>query len=129
MQQGQELISGLVLHQDDVDHVDVAGRLRPGLAHAARLVRGTRRSPGECPPPAGRREAIEARVTIVVAPLAVARYLQDTTGVTIKKLVQTLRPLRSVVIAIGDQTIPADPTPGPDARTILDQLPAITVGH
>jgi len=57
------------------------------------------------------------------------RYLQDIAGVTIKKLVQTLRPLRSVVIAISDQTIPADPTPGPDARTILDQLPAITLGH
>ena len=26
-------------------------------------------------------------------------------------------------------TIPADPTPGPDARTILDRLPAITLGH
>ncbi|MDA8439409.1 MAG: transposase [Propionibacterium sp.] len=75
------------------------------------------------------REAIEAHLTIVFAALAVARYLRDTTGVTIKKLVQTLRPLRSVVIAIGDQTIPADPTPGPDARTILDQLPPITLGH
>ena len=75
------------------------------------------------------REAIEAHLTIVFAALAVARYLQDTTAVTIKKLVQTLRHLRSVVIAIGDQTIPADPTPGPDARTILDQLPAITLGH
>lgn len=58
-----------------------------------------------------------------------ARYLRDTTGVTIKKHVQTLRPLRSFVIAIGDQTIPADPTPGPDARTILDQLPPITLAH
>lgn len=75
------------------------------------------------------REAIEAHLTIVFAALAVARHLQNTTGVTIKKLVQTLRPLRSVVIALGDQTIPADPTPGPDARTILDQLPPITPGH
>ena len=75
------------------------------------------------------REAIDAHLTIVFAALAVARHLQDATGVTIKKLVQTLRPLRSVIIAIGDQTIPADPTPGPDARTILDRRPAITLGH
>jgi hypothetical protein len=75
------------------------------------------------------REAIEAHLTIVFAALAVARHLQEVTGVTIKKLVQTLRPLRSVIIAIGDQTIPADPTPGPDARTILDRLPPITPGH
>ena len=63
------------------------------------------------------------------AALAIARHLQEVTGVTIKKLVQTLRPLRSVVIAIGDQTIPADPTPGPHARAVLDQLPPITLGH
>ena len=75
------------------------------------------------------RDAIEAHLTIVFAALAVARHLQHATGVTIKKLVQTLRPLRSVVIALGDQTIPADPTPGPEARTILDQLPPITPGH
>jgi Ca2+:H+ antiporter len=75
------------------------------------------------------REAIEAHLTVVFAALAVARHLQDATGVTLKKLAQTLRPLRSVVIAIGDQTIPADPTPGPEARAILDQLPPITLGH
>lgn len=75
------------------------------------------------------REAIEAHLTVVFAALAVARYLQGATGVTLKKLVQTLRPLRSVVIAIGDQTIPADPTPGPDARAVLDRLPPITLGH
>jgi transposase len=75
------------------------------------------------------REAIEAHLTIVFAALAVARHLQKATGVTIRKLVQTLRPLRSVVIAIGDHTIPADPTPGPEARTILDRLPPITPGH
>ena len=59
------------------------------------------------------------------AALAVARYLQDSTGVTIKKLVQTLRPLRSVVIAIGDQTIPAEPLIGTEARAIVDRLPPI----
>jgi hypothetical protein len=75
------------------------------------------------------REAIEAHLTVVFAALAVARHLQDATGITIKKLVRTLRPLRSVVIAIGDQTIDADPTPGPDARTILDRLPPIPLGH
>jgi transposase len=59
------------------------------------------------------REAIEAHLTVVFAALAVARQLQHATGVTLKKLVQTLRPLRSVVIAIGDQTIDADTSPGP----------------
>jgi len=75
------------------------------------------------------REAIEAHLTVVFAALAVARHLQDTAEVTIKKLVQNLRPLRSVVIGIGDQTITADPTIGTDARAILDRLPPITLGH
>jgi len=37
----------------------------------------------------------------VFAALAVARHLQDATDVTIRKLVRTLRPLRTVTIAIG----------------------------
>ena len=40
------------------------------------------------------REAIEAHLTIVFAALAVARHLQNTTGMSIKKIVQTLRPLQ-----------------------------------
>jgi transposase len=75
------------------------------------------------------RDAIEAHLTVVFAALAVARHLQDTTGVTIKKLVQTLRPLRTVLIGIGEHTITADPTISPDARAILDQLPPLTLGH
>ena len=39
------------------------------------------------------RDAIEARLTVVFAALAVARHLQDATDVTIKKLVRTLRPV------------------------------------
>jgi transposase len=35
------------------------------------------------------RDAIQAHLTVVFAPLAVARHLQDATDVTIKKLVRT----------------------------------------
>ena len=37
------------------------------------------------------RESIEAHLTIVFAALAVARYLQDATGLSIKKIVRTLQ--------------------------------------
>jgi hypothetical protein len=40
------------------------------------------------------RDAIEAHLTVVFAALAIARYLQDATGLSIKKIVRTLRPLR-----------------------------------
>lgn len=75
-------------------------------------------------------EAIEAHLTVVFAALAIARHLQDTTGMSIKKLVRTLRPLRTVTIRIGKQTITAAPSIGPDAREILNRLPAINApGH
>ena len=76
-----------------------------------------------------RRDAIEAHLSVVFAALAISRHLQDATDTSIKKLVQTLRPLRSIVISIGEHTITADPTITTDARAILDRLPPITLGH
>ena len=55
------------------------------------------------------RHAIEAHLLVVFAAVVVARHLQDATGVTIDKVVRTLRPLRTVTIAIGGHTITADP--------------------
>lgn len=54
-------------------------------------------------------KAITAHLTIVFTALAVARYLQQTTNVSIKQLVKDLAPLRDVIIQIGDhtQTIPS----------------------
>ena len=43
-------------------------------------------------------EAVEAHPTVVLAALAVSRYLQPRTGVSIKKLVQTLPAARSATI-------------------------------
>lgn len=76
------------------------------------------------------REAIEAHLIIVFAALAIARHLQNETGVSIKRIVRTLRPLRTVQIRVGGQTATAAPLIGPDARAILDQLPPINApGH
>jgi len=75
------------------------------------------------------REAIEAHLTVVFAALAVSLHLQDAIDTSIKKLVQSLRRLRSIVISIGEHTLTADPTITTDARAILDRLPPITLGH
>jgi Transposase DDE domain len=76
------------------------------------------------------RDAIEAHLTVVFAALAVARHLQDATDVTIKKLVRTPRPLRTVTIAIGPHTLTAEPSISTKARAILDRLPPINgPGH
>ncbi|WP_157073437.1 IS1634 family transposase, partial [Kribbia dieselivorans] len=46
------------------------------------------------------RDAIEAHLTIVFAALAVARYLQNATGLSIKKIIHALRPLQQITVTI-----------------------------
>ena len=76
------------------------------------------------------RDAIEAHLTVVFAALAVSRHLQDTTGISIKKIVRTLRQLRTVQISIAGHHITAAPEIAGDARVILDRLPPINApGH
>lgn len=67
-------------------------------------------------------EAIQAHLTIVFAALAVARWLQTATGLSIKRLVRLLRPLREVTIQIAGQTITAQPKIDPETATIIKQI-------
>lgn len=73
------------------------------------------------------REAIEAHLTVVFAALAVSRYLQDTTGVSISKLVHTLRTVRSATVRINGTEITLEPEIPDAARELLSQLPL--TGH
>ena len=68
------------------------------------------------------REAIEAHLTVVFAALAVARHLQDTTGTSIKKIIQTLRIARSATIEINGQRLTIAPDLTDAARDILKRL-------
>jgi hypothetical protein len=68
------------------------------------------------------REAIEAHLTVVFAALAVSRHLQDRAGISIKKIVQTLRAARSAAIEINGQRMTLDPELTAPARAILDRL-------
>ncbi|TQJ15717.1 DDE family transposase [Yimella lutea] len=68
------------------------------------------------------RDAIEAHLTIVFAALAVARYLQNETGLSIKRIVTTLRPLREVQVSIAGHLITAQPQLTPEAEQILRLL-------
>ena len=68
------------------------------------------------------REAIEAHLTIVFAALAIARDLQNRTGVSIKKIVKTLRPLQQITVRIaGHDHVATDPIPA-EAAAILSGL-------
>lgn len=68
------------------------------------------------------RQAIEAHLTIVFAALAVGRYLQHATGLSIKKTVRSLRPLQQITVRIaGYEHLAEDPLTGP-AKAILENL-------
>src|SRR4051794_12925572 len=68
------------------------------------------------------RDSIEAHLTIVFAALAISREAQARTGVSIKKIMQTLRPLRSATISLGNQQLTAPPRIPDHAQAILDDL-------
>src|SRR5215217_700233 len=68
------------------------------------------------------RDSIEAHLTIVFAALAVSREAQARTGLSINKIVKTLRPLRTATITLGRQQITAEPRIPAAARQILDDL-------
>lgn len=51
------------------------------------------------------RDAIEAHLTVVFTALAVARYMQTQTGLSLKRIITTLRPLGDFTGKIGDAEI------------------------
>ncbi len=68
------------------------------------------------------RDAIEAHLTIVFAALAVARHLQEATGLSIRKIVQTSRPLQQVSVRIAGHEHTAHDPLTPQAQQILHAL-------
>jgi transposase len=60
-----------------------------------------------------KRDSIEAHLTIVLAALAVSRWIEKTTGWSIRKFVKTARRYRTIHIQAGPHVITAaDPLPG-----------------
>ena len=71
-----------------------------------------------------KRESIEAHLTIVMAALAVARLVEQSTDWSIARFVKTLRPCRTITIQASDQTVTAaDPIPD-EALQALTRLRA-----
>ena len=68
------------------------------------------------------RDAIEAHLTIVFTALAVARTVQDRTGLAVRNVIRQLRPLRSATIAINGTTATLPPQIDPDRQAIIDAL-------
>ncbi|MDK3256349.1 IS1634 family transposase, partial [Blastococcus capsensis] len=75
------------------------------------------------------RDAIEAHLTVVFTALAVAREVQNRTGLAIGNVIRQLRPLRSATVAINGATQTFHPAVPAAQRVILDALPPVEVTH
>jgi len=68
------------------------------------------------------RQSIEAHLTIVTAALAMAHWLETTTGWSIRRLITTTRRYRTITINIAGHTLTAaDPLP-PDLTQALHNI-------
>ena len=75
------------------------------------------------------RDAIEAHLTVVMASLAVARHLQDTTGISIARIVRELRGLQEVTINLNGHHLAAAPRLTDTANDILTALSTPPPAH
>lgn len=66
------------------------------------------------------RDSIEARLTVVFAALAIARTIQARTGVSIKRYLYTLEPLRIGVLLIAGKRRVVQPFIPPVAQALID---------
>ncbi len=69
-----------------------------------------------------KRDAIEAHLTVVFASLAISRRIKKLTGVSIKRIVNLLRPIRSGTVVINGTEYPADPEIPKDIHNLLQKL-------
>ena len=76
-----------------------------------------------------KRDSIEAHLTIVLAALAVSRWLERQTGWSIKKLVKTLRRYRTIAIQAGDHILTAGTPLDDDTRAAVNAVKNAAAGH
>lgn len=75
------------------------------------------------------RDAIEAHLTIVFTALAVSREVQTRTGLSLRRFLRTLKPLRSATISINGVIATYPPALNAEVKTILDALEAENPRH
>ena len=72
------------------------------------------------------REAIEAHLTIVLTALAIGSVITSRTGISLKRFVKLLQPIRSGTVTINGKEYPAEAEIPKDIHNLLQKLPS---GH
>ena len=76
-----------------------------------------------------KRDSIEAHLTIVMAALAVSRWLECETRWSIKKIVQTLRPYRSIAVQTGSHILNAGTPLDDQAQALITAVKNAAGAH
>lgn len=69
-----------------------------------------------------KKDAIEAHLTIVLASLAVSRWVEQLTGISIKRFIRSLRPIRSGIVTINGKEYSAEAEVSEDIHKLLQRL-------
>jgi len=73
-----------------------------------------------------KRDSIEAHLTVVFAALAVGKMIENRTGISVKRFVNTLRPIRSGIVTINGKEYPTEAEIPPNVLLLIHKLRA---GH
>jgi hypothetical protein len=65
----------------------------------------------------------------VFTALAVSREVQNRTGLSVRRVLRTLKPLRSATVEINGMTATIPPALSPDEQAILDALETPAARH
>ncbi len=68
------------------------------------------------------RDAIEAHLTIVFTALAISREIQNRTGLSLRRVLRTLKPLRSATVELNGVITTIPPALSADEQAILTAL-------
>ena len=68
------------------------------------------------------KESIDAHLTIVMAAMAVGHELEARSGLSLTRLVRTLKRYRTFQLEVAGQTIHASMPLPPDAETLIERL-------
>ncbi len=68
------------------------------------------------------RDSIDAHLTIVFGALSVARHIEAMTGISIRKFVRLLAPVRTGVVSVNDVSLPIKPLISDDVAALISLL-------
>lgn len=68
------------------------------------------------------RDSIEAHLSVVFCALAISRHMQHRTGISIKKIIKTLRPLQEATLSVNGQLLDVPAHVPEEAHQILQAL-------